>query len=357
MTTTYRIATIPGDGIGLETTPAAVRCLDAVAARYDLRLAWEDLDWGSDHYRRRGRMMPTDGLERIVGADAVFLGAVGDPEIPDAETLWGLLVPIRRAFDQYVNLRPARSLPGIRPVLASGAEVDLLIVRENTEGEYSRVGGRSGTGEHEQASQVAVFTRRGVARVTRYASELARGRRGLLTSATKSNGIIHTMPFWDEVVAETTSAGPDAPELRSVLVDALAAALVLHPERFDVIVASNLLGDILSDLASAVTGSIGVAPSANLNPERRHPSMFEPVHGTAPDIAGQGVANPVGQIWSGAMMLDHLGETAAAAHLVRAFERVLASGTRTGDLGGDATTDSFTDAVVASVETSAEEHG
>lgn len=342
-----RIAAIPGDGIGQETLPAAVACLDAVAERHELRLDWERQEWGSDHYRRHGRMMPDGGLEHLATSDAIFLGAVGDPEIPDAETLWGLLVPIRRAFDQYVNLRPARTLPGVAPVLASAPAVDLLIIRENTEGEYSRVGGRFGSGENETAVQEAVFSRRGIARVARYAADLARSRRGALTSATKSNGIIHTMPFWDAVVAENA----EGVELRPMLVDALAAALVLHPDRFDVIVASNLLGDILSDLASAVTGSIGVAPSGNLNPERVHPSMFEPVHGTAPDIAGRGVANPVGQIWAGAMMLDHLGAPAAATHLVRSFESVLASGTRTQDLGGTATTDDFVAAVLTTIET------
>ncbi|WP_308797894.1 tartrate dehydrogenase [Agromyces silvae] len=345
MSRSHRISVIAGDGIGLETVPAAIACLDVIADRHDLRLEWEELPWGTDHFRRHGRMMPTDGLERITGTDAIFLGAVGDPEIPDAETLWGLLIPIRREFDQYINLRPARSLPGVPSVLARDVPIDLVIVRENTEGEYSSVGGRQGSGDHEIAIQSAVFSRRGVARVAGFAARLARSRTGHLTSASKGNGIIHTMPFWDEVVAEAV----DGVEVRTVLVDALAAALVLHPDRFDVIVASNLLGDILSDLASAVTGSIGVAPSANLNPERRLPSMFEPVHGTAPDIAGQGLANPTGQIWSGALMLEHLGHPEAAAHLTRAFEHALASGTRTRDLGGTATTSEFTAAVIAGI--------
>jgi tartrate dehydrogenase/decarboxylase / D-malate dehydrogenase len=344
-----RIAVIPGDGIGQEVVPAAIACIDVLAELYSLELEWDEVDWGSDYYRRHGRMMPVDGLERLAGHDAIFLGAVGDPEIADTETLWGLLIPIRRTFEQYVNLRPARSLPGLAPVLASGEHIDLVIVRENSEGEYSEVGGRFARGlPGEIALQEAIFTRRGIARVGAFAAGLAAERRGRLTSATKSNGIVHTMPFWDEVMAETVGGFPGV-ELQSVLVDALAAALVLRPSSFDVIVASNLLGDILSDLASAVTGSIGVAPSANLNPERAHPSMFEPVHGTAPDIAGLGVANPIGQIWSGAMMLDHLGEPAAAADLVVAFEQSLTDGVRTRDLGGTASTTDFVASVTANL--------
>jgi tartrate dehydrogenase/decarboxylase / D-malate dehydrogenase len=353
--TPFRVAVIAGDGIGLEVTPAAIDCIDALLPLHGLEVEWHHVDWGSDHYRRHGRMMPLDGLDYLAERDAIFLGAVGDPEIPDAETLWGLLIPIRRAFEQYVNLRPARTLPGLRPVLTDDSPIDLVIVRENSEGEYSEIGGRFSRGlPGETAVQEAIFTRAGVARVGKFAAELARGRRGLLTSATKSNGIIHTMPFWDDVIAETLGAYPDV-QLRSVLVDALAAALVLRPSSFDVIVASNLLGDILSDLASAVTGSIGVAPSANLNPERRHPSMFEPVHGTAPDIAGRGIANPIGQIWSGAMMLEHLGAPRAAAHLVAAFERSLVGGVRTGDLGGTATTAEFVNSVKDSITALADE--
>ncbi|HVX06705.1 tartrate dehydrogenase [Humibacter sp.] len=342
-----RIAVIAGDGIGQEVMPAARECIDALSAWHPLELTWHELDWGSDYYRTHGRMMPLDGLDELARHDAIFLGAVGAPDIPDTETLWGLLIPIRRHFEQYVNVRPARTLPGIRPVLADDRRVDLVIVRENSEGEYSEIGGRfSRGGEGESAVQETVFTRRGIDRVARYAAEIAAQRHGRLTSATKSNGIIHTMPFWDEVVAETVAAR-DGIELTSVLADALAAALVLRPWSFDVIVASNLLGDILSDLASAVTGSIGVAPSANLNPERRYPSMFEPVHGSAPDIAGQGIANPIGQIWSGALMLEHLGYGTAAAHLIAGFEKTLADGTSTRDLGGAASTREF----VASVRT------
>lgn len=345
-----RIAVLAGDGIGLEVMPAALRCLDAVADRHGIRFDYTHLEWGSDFYRAHGKMMPEDGLEQLSRHDAIFLGAVGAPDIPDTETLWGLLIPIRRAFDQYVNLRPVRTLPGIPGPLATDRPIDMMIVRENTEGEYSEVGGRIYRGQPQEAAlQETVFTRHGVSRVARYASRLALSRSGLLTSATKSNGIIHTMPFWDEVVAETaTEVGLESVD--SVLIDALAARFVLRPWSLDVVVASNLLGDILSDLGSALTGSIGVAPSANLNPDGLHPSLFEPVHGSAPDIAGKGIANPVGQIWTAAMMLDHLGHAQAAAELVGAFEDVLAGGIRTRDLGGTATTAEFTDAVIAAIE-------
>jgi tartrate dehydrogenase/decarboxylase/D-malate dehydrogenase len=346
---TERIAVIAGDGIGLEVMPAAIRCLDAVAEIHGLDFDWHELDWNSDYYRAHGRMMPVDGLEQLAEHDAIFFGAVGAPDIQDVETLWGLLIPIRRTFEQYINLRPVKTFPGVTPPLRDAEGVDFLIVRENNEGEYSEIGGRLYRGlPQETAMQEAVFTRFGTARAARFAAELASGRRKKLTSATKSNGIVHTMPFWDEVVADTLNDYPDV-ELRSELIDALAASLVLHPRAFDVIVASNLFGDILSDLGSAVTGSIGIAPSANLNPERKHPSMFEPVHGSAPDIAGKGIANPVGQIWSGAMMLDHLGYGAAAEQLRAAFEKSLASGVLTRDLGGTATTEEFTVSVLANL--------
>ena len=343
---THQIAVIPGDGIGLEVTPAARRCVDTLGEAHGFRCVWRELDWGSERYRSTGRMMPVDGLDTLAGQDAIFLGAVGAPDIADTETLWGLLIPIRRSFEQYINLRPVRTLPGVPSPLRSTEDVDLVIVRENNEGEYSEVGGRIYRHTPQEAAmQEAVFTRLGVERAARFAAELAGRRRGRVTSATKSNGIVHTMPFWDEVVAETVAAYSGV-ELEKVLIDALAAALVLHPARFDVIVASNLFGDILSDLAAAITGSIGVAPSGNLNPEREHPSMFEPVHGSAPDLAGQGVANPTGAMWAAAMMLEHLGERAAAGELVRAFEAALADGVRTGDLGGDADTATFTSAVL-----------
>lgn len=349
----HRIAVIAGDGIGLEVTPAAIRVLDTVGARHGISFDWEETGWGTEHYFKHGRMMPTDAIDRLRPYDAIFLGAVGHPDVPDAETLWGLLIPIRRSFDQYINLRPVETLPGVRSFLRSDADIDLVIVRENAEGEYSSIGGRIYSGQPEESAyQQAVFTRRGVDRVTRYAADLSMTRTRALTSATKSNGIIHTMPFWDEVVSDVMRDYPQI-ALASVLIDALAAKLVMHPERFDVIVASNLFGDILSDLAAAAVGSIGVAPSANLNPERRHPSMFEPVHGSAPDIAGKGVANPIGQIWAGSMMLDHLGHIDAAAELKAAFRTVLSNGISTPDLGGSATTDEVTAAVVSALHTPA----
>jgi tartrate dehydrogenase/decarboxylase/D-malate dehydrogenase len=340
------VAVIAGDGIGKEVMPPAIASVDAALARHGRRIEWVEYGWGSDLYLKTGRMMPVDGLERLARHDAVFLGAVGLPEIPDVETLWGLLIPIRREFRQYINLRPVRALPGVPSPVRGGDDIDLVIVRENNEGEYSEIGGRAYRGlPEESATQVNLFTRLGIERVGRFAAELASSRRGMLTSATKSNGIVHTMPFWDEVMSEVVAANAHL-EYESILIDALAAKVVLDPARFDVIVASNLFGDILSDLAGAVAGSIGVAPSANLNPERRHPSLFEPVHGSAPDIAGQGIANPVGQIWTGALMLEHLGQPDAANDLVRAFESVTARGIRTRDLGGAASTSEVGDAVV-----------
>jgi tartrate dehydrogenase/decarboxylase/D-malate dehydrogenase len=342
----YTIDVIAGDGIGPEVMPAAIACVDAVAPRFGFSIRWRHRAWGSEHYRRHGRMMPADGIEQLATGDATLLGAVGVEDIPDDVTLWGLLIPIRREFDQYVNLRPVRVLPGVTSPLAGVDEVDVVVVRENVEGEYSEIGGRVYRGRPEEvAIQEAVFTRTGVRRVTEFAVEQAMRRNGHLISATKSNGIIHTMPFWDEVVEEV-AAGTAGLTLEKVLIDALAARLVLKPHSIDVIVASNLFGDILSDLAAAVAGSIGVAPSANLNPPRRHPSMFEPVHGSAPDIAGQGIANPVGQMWAASMMLDHLGERAAASALVDGFEGALSGGVRTRDLGGTATTEGFTNAVL-----------
>lgn len=340
------VAVIAGDGVGQEVMPPAIRCVDAALARHGHVIEWVHLDWGSERYLRTGSMMPLDGLELLGRHQAIFLGAVGMPEIPDTETLWGLVIPIRREFEQYVNLRPVRSLPGTTSPVAGGDALDVVIVRENNEGEYSEIGGRTYRGrDQETAIQVDVFTRLGITKVAEFAAKYAKTRRGLVTSATKSNGIIHSMPFWDEVTVEVCSAY--GVELESVLIDALVAKLVLRPSHFDVIVASNLFGDILSDLAGAIAGSIGVAPSANLNPERRHPSLFEPVHGSAPDIAGQGIANPIGQIWSGAMMLDQLGQHAAAADLVTAFEAVMARGILTRDLGGRAGTEEVGDAVVA----------
>jgi len=344
--TAYTIDVIAGDGIGPEVMPAAIACVDALAPTFGFTVAWRHRDWGSDHYRRYGRMMPVDGIEQLATGDATLLGAVGTEDIPDDVTLWGLLIPIRREFDQYVNLRPVRVLPGVTSPLADVHQVDVVVVRENVEGEYSEIGGRVYRGRPQEAAiQEAVFTRTGIRRITEYAVEQAMRRNAHLISATKSNGIIHTMPLWDEVVEEAAAETPGL-TLEKVLIDALAARLVLKPHSIDVIVASNLFGDILSDLAAAVAGSIGVAPSANLNPPRRHPSMFEPVHGSAPDIAGQGIANPVGQMWAASMMLDHLGQHAAASALTNAFEAALSAGVRTRDLGGSASTAEFTNAVL-----------
>jgi tartrate dehydrogenase/decarboxylase/D-malate dehydrogenase len=351
MTNSYSIAVIAGDGIGKEVVPAACAAVDAVAAIHNFSMSWHEFKWGSEHYQRHGTMMPVDGIAQLAVHDAILLGAVGVPEISDVVTLWGLLIPIRRQFHQYINLRPVRMLPGVDGPLAHPGSIDLVIVRENVEGEYSEIGGRLYRGRPEEAAvQEAVFTRAGIARAVRYACELALTRRGQVVSATKSNGIVHTMPFWDEVAAETAAQTPGV-QLRSVLVDALAAELVLRPASFDVIVASNLFGDILSDLTAALTGSIGIAASGNLNPEGDHPSMFEPVHGSAPDIAGLGIANPVGQMFAAAMMLDHLGEPAAGTDLRRVVETVIGCGVRTPDLGGTAGTAQFTAAVVASLRT------
>jgi tartrate dehydrogenase/decarboxylase/D-malate dehydrogenase len=343
----YSIAVIAGDGIGQEVVPVAQRVVDAAGEGHGFGIKWTPYSWGSDHYRAHGTMMPDDGLDQLARHDAVFFGAVGAPDIPDHVTLWGLLIPIRRGFQQCINLRPVRHVPGVPSPLAAPEGTDLVIVRENVEGEYSEVGGRVGRGtDTELAVQEAVFTRRGTARVAEYAAELAGRRSGRLTSATKSNGIIHSMPFWDEVVAETAAAHPGV-ELRSMLIDALAAAMVTRPQQFDVVVASNLFGDILSDLAAACVGSIGLAASGNINPVRTYPSMFEPVHGSAPDIAGRGIANPVGQISAAALMLDFLGETAAARDIEHAVEAVLRKGIRTPDLGGEHGTQDVADAVRA----------
>src|SRR3954467_15258229 len=323
----YRIAVVAGDGIGREVTPAALEVLEAAGRSHGFALDVTEHPWGCDHFVETGRMMPTDGIETLRGSDAILLGAVGRPDVPDHISLWGLLIPIRRSFRKYVNLRPVKLWPGIpSPLRDVGPEdVDMVIVRENAEGEYSEIGGRMHQGtDDELAVQEAVFTRRGTDRIIAYACELAATRSGRICSATKSNGIIHTMPFWDERFAHVTSAHPQL-ESEQVLIDALAAMVVLDPGRFDVIVASNLFGDILSDLAAAVGGSIGIAPSGNLNPEREYPSMFEPVHGSAPDIAGQGIANPIGAIWSAALMLEHLGEQDAAAAVITAMAALLAS--------------------------------
>lgn len=338
---TYRIATIPGDGIGNEVVPEGIRVLEAAGRKFGIGFAWDEKPWSCAYYQKHGRMMPEDGLAQIRHHDAIFLGAVGYPGVPDHVSLWGLLVPIRREFQQYVNLRPVRLMPGVRSPLAGRkpGDIDFWVVRENNEGEYSSMGGRMYGGTQEEfVTQLSVFSKRGTDRILRYAFELAKTRRRKhVTSATKSNGIAITMPYWDERFKAISAEYPEV-QTSQFHIDILTAHFVQHPDWFDVVVGSNLFGDILSDLGPACTGTIGIAPGANINPEREFPSMFEPVHGSAPDIAGKYVANPIGQIWSGAMMLAHLGETEAGEAIVKAIERVLADGPRTRDLGGTAGT-------------------
>jgi tartrate dehydrogenase/decarboxylase/D-malate dehydrogenase len=348
---THRIAVIPGDGIGKEVVPEGIGVLEAAARRFGFELSWTHFDWSCERYAKTGRMMPEDGLDQLRGVEAIFLGAVGFPGVPDHISLWGLLIPIRRTFRQYVNLRPVRLLRGVRSPLAGRTprDIDMVIVRENNEGEYSEIGGRLYRGtEEELAVQQSIFTRKGCDRVMRYAFELARTRPARhLTSATKSNGIIHSMPYWDERFA---AMGREYADVRTdqYHIDILAAHFVQHPDWFDVVVASNLFGDILSDLGPAIAGSIGLAPGGNINPEKQYPSMFEPVHGSAPDIAGRGIANPIAQIWTGAMMLEHLGHPDAARAVVQAIEQVVADGkVVTRDLGGKASTTEVGQAIAA----------
>jgi tartrate dehydrogenase/decarboxylase/D-malate dehydrogenase len=349
----HRIAVIPGDGIGKEVVPEGMRVLEGAGSRFGFDLEWKTFDWSCEVYARTGRMMPEDGLDQLRHFEAIYLGAVGFPGVPDHVSLWGLLIPIRRSFRQYINLRPVRLLKGVRSPLAGRGprEIDMVIVRENNEGEYSEIGGRLYRGTPEEAAvQVAMFTRRGCDRVMRYAFELAMTRaKRHVTSATKSNGIIHSMPYWDERFAEISKHYPGV-RTSQYHIDILTAHFVQHPDWFDVVVASNLFGDILSDLGPAIAGSIGIAPGGNINPEKEHPSMFEPVHGSAPDIAGKGVANPIAQIWTGAMMLDHLGHPEAARAVVQAIERVVEEGkTLTRDLGGTASTSEVGQAVADAV--------
>lgn len=351
--TTYRIATIPGDGIGNEVVPAGQEVLEAAARKYGgFGLDWVHFDWNCELFAKTGRMMPEDGIEQLRPFDSIYLGAVGYPGVPDHISLWGLLIPIRRQFDQYVNLRPVRLLRGVEsPLKGRGpGDIDFYVVRENIEGEYSDVGGRIYPGtDAEAVLQQSIFTRRGCDRVMRYAFELAQKRGRHVTSATKSNGIVHAMPYWDERFAAMAATYPGV-KTDQYHVDILTAHFVRNPDWFDVVVASNLMGDILSDLGPAIVGSIGIAPGGNINPEKQHPSMFEPVHGSAPDIAGKGVANPIGQIWSGAMMLDHLGEGDAARAIEAAIETVLEEGTAlTRDLGGKADTRTLTAAILAAL--------
>ena len=348
----YKIALIPGDGIGKEVLPEAVSVLEKVGGKFGISFEWQNFDWSCETYAKTGRMMPEDGIEQLSPFDAIFLGAVGYPGVADHVSLWGLLIPIRRAFRQYVNLRPIKLMKGVTTPLAGRGpgDIDFTIVRENNEGEYSEMGGRIYAGtEREMVIQESVFTREGVDKVMQFAFEQAKKRCGHLTSATKSNGIIHTMPYWDERFEAMKPAYPGI-ETDQFHIDILSAHFVQHPDWFDVVVGSNLFGDILSDLGAAVVGGMGLAPAANINPEKEHPSMFEPVHGSAPDIAGQNIANPIAQIWTGAMMLDHLGHEDAGTAITDAIEAVLAEGKGlTRDLGGTASTQELGQAIAAAL--------
>jgi tartrate dehydrogenase/decarboxylase/D-malate dehydrogenase len=349
---TYRIASIPGDGIGIEVIAAGLRVLDAIAKREgNFRFEVKSFPWSSDYYLERGHYIPEGGLEELSRFDAIFFGAVGSQRVPDHVSLWGLRLPICQGFDQYANVRPARVLPGVTSPLRAGQDIDWVVVRENTEGEYAGHGGRAHRGLPEEvATETAIFTRAGVTRVQRFAFELARKRpKKHLTLVTKSNAQRYGMVLWDEVFFELAPSYPDVKTDRE-LVDAMTTRMVLKPNTLDTIVATNLHADILSDLAAALTGSLGIAPTANLNPERRFPSMFEPIHGSAFDIAGKGIANPVATFWTAAMMLEHLGEAAASKRLMSAVESVTASGVRTRDLGGSANTDEVTRAVCAALD-------
>jgi tartrate dehydrogenase/decarboxylase/D-malate dehydrogenase len=351
----YRIAAIGGDGIGPEVIAAGLEVLNACARREgSFGLNVTEFDWGSERYRRTGALMPEDGVATLRGFDAIYFGAVGAPDVPDHVTLWGLRLAICQGLDQYANLRPIRILPGIEGPLrgVTAKDLDWAIVRENSEGEYAGQGGRSHRGLPEEiATEVSIFTRTGVKRIMRFAFALAQSRpRKLLTVVTKSNAQRHGMVLWDEIAAEVATEFPDV-ETDKMLVDAMTMRMTLRPQTLDTIVATNLHADILSDLAAALAGSLGIAPTANLNPERNFPSMFEPIHGSAFDIAGKGIANPIGTFWTGAMLLEHLGEASAAARLMRAVERVTSDeALHTPDLGGRATTRQLTDGVIAAIE-------
>ena len=346
----YKIAVITGDGIGLEVVPEGMRALEAAAGKFGFTLSFSEFPYSCRYLHEHGEMMPADGLDRLRGFDAILLGAVGDPSVLDHVSLWGLLLPIRRGFDQYVNLRPVRLLPGVTSPLANRGpeDIDFIVVRENTEGEYSDIGGRLFGGfEREMVIQETVFSRKGVDRVMRYAFELARSRpKKHLTSATKSNGIRFTLPYWDERFALMAKDYPEV-SVDQFHIDILTAHFVQHPDWFDVVVGSNLFGDILSDLGPAIAGGIGIAPSADINPERKYPSMFEPVHGSAPDIAGKGLANPIATLWSVQLMLDFLGEKEASSALMKGIEQTVARGVTTPDLGGRARTQEVTDHVIS----------
>jgi len=349
----FRIAVIAGDGIGREVIPAGMAAIDAAVDGTGCAVSFTELPWGCDYYLRHGRMMDERGMETLAGFDAIYLGAIGAPTVPDHVAVWDLILPIRQRFDQYVNLRPMRLLPGLTSPLAGrdAADIDMICVRENSEGEYAGVGGRVHAGTpHEVAEQTGVFTRHGIERILRYGFEVAAKRpRRMLASATKSNALQHSMVLWDEV-AESVRADYPTVSYAKYHVDALAARMVTHPQTIDVIVASNLFGDILTDIGSAISGSLGIAPGANINPTRQFPSMFEPIHGSAPDIMGKGIANPIGAIWAGALMLDHLGRRDVHDRMLGAIERVVASGKiRTPDLGGKATTKEMADAVTREI--------
>ncbi|WP_430256872.1 tartrate dehydrogenase [Neorhizobium sp. DAR64872/K0K18] len=349
----YKIAAIPADGIGPEVIAAGLQVLEALEKRSgDFSIHTETFDWGSDYYKKNGVMMPSDGLEQLKKFDAIFFGAVGAPDVPDHITLWGLRLPICQGFDQYANVRPTKVLPGITPPLRNcgPGDLDWVIVRENSEGEYSGHGGRAHKGLPEEVgTEVAIFTRVGVTRIMRYAFKLAQARpRKLLTVVTKSNAQRHGMVMWDEIAAEVSKEFPDV-TWDKMLVDAMTVRMTLKPQSLDTIVATNLHADILSDLAGALAGSLGVAPTANIDPERRFPSMFEPIHGSAFDITGKGIANPVATFWTAAQMLEHLGEKDAATRLMSAVERVTEAGILTPDVGGTANTQQVTDAVCEAI--------
>ncbi|WP_153733282.1 tartrate dehydrogenase [Sporosarcina obsidiansis] len=341
------ISVIPGDGIGTEVMTETLRVLDTLSEIHGgLHFEYKEYPWSCKYYLEHGVMMPADGLKQLEQSDAVFLGAVGDPKlVADHISLWGLLVTIRRGFEQVINVRPAKQMKGITSPLVNPNEFDFIVVRENSEGEYSEVGGRIHSGEDEIAIQNAVFTRKGTSRVMKYAFELANTRKGHVTSATKSNGIVHSMPFWDEVFQDV-STKYDEIQTQSIHIDALSAFLVSKPHTLDVIVASNLFGDILTDIGASIMGSIGIAPAANININGKFPSMFEPVHGSAPDIVGKGIANPIGQIWTGKMMLDHLGERELGTLLLDTIEEVLQDGIKTPDIGGTASTTELTNHII-----------
>jgi tartrate dehydrogenase/decarboxylase/D-malate dehydrogenase len=350
---TVKVAVIPGDGIGMEVMPEGMRVLEAAGNKHGIDFRWQEFDWSCETYLKTGRMMPEDGIDQLASFDAVYLGAAGYPSVPDHVSLWGLLIPIRREFDQYINLRPVRLFDGVPCPLAGRkpGDIDFYVVRENVEGEYSTVGGVQNEGTDEEfVTQEAKFTRRGTDRVLKYAFELAKTRPAKhLTSATKSNGIMHSMPYWDSRVAEMAAQYPDI-TVDQYHIDILTANFVRMPDHFDVVVGSNLFGDILSDLGPACTGTIAIAPSANLNPTNEYPSMFEPVHGSAPDIFGQGIANPIGTIWAGAMMLQHLGHQAAHDSVMAAITEVLREGEQlTPDMGGKANTVSLGKAIEAAI--------